>query len=100
MKEIYESLHEYFDALEKESLPFATRVIRERTGLHMRDDNPDDVLLPPHMSKHRCYAQWCFSRGWVVKKRVEHKAYTRKLPNMIIVNSMMKVKYLYGHRDQ
>lgn len=70
MCEVYDSLHEYFVLLEKESLPFATRIIREQTGFHMRDEDPNAVLLPPHMSKQRCYAQWCFRRGWVVKKRV------------------------------
>ena len=33
-----------------------------------RDDNPDDVVLPRHMTMQRCYTMWCWKRGWKVEK--------------------------------
>lgn len=67
--DVYLSLHIFFKLLIKEEgTPFATQIIRDKTGMITRDDNPDGVALPPHMSKHRCYSQWCWSRGWVPTK--------------------------------
>ena len=71
--EIDTALHEFFQALSKEGLPFATRLVRERVGLTTRDDNPDDVSLPPHFSKRQLYAKWCWSRGWMVVKKSTQK---------------------------
>ena len=51
-----------------EGVPFAARIIREEFGLTTRDDDPDEVCLPPHLTKHRCYANWCYKRGWKVAK--------------------------------
>ena len=53
--EIYASLHDFFKELEEEGLQFATRIIHEETGMTTRDDNPDELVLPPHISKHSCY---------------------------------------------
>ena len=61
--EIYNSLHEFFNELKDEASPFATRVICEETGTTTRDDDPDEVSLPPSYSKHRVYAMWCWKRG-------------------------------------
>ena len=36
--------------------------------MRLRDDNPDDVALPPYMTMQRCYAMWCWERGWKVEK--------------------------------
>ena len=71
--EIYASLHDFFKELEKEGLQFATRIIREETGMTTRDDNPDELVLPPHISKHSCYGRWCFSRGWKPIKKSSAK---------------------------
>ena len=62
-----DSLKDYFEQLKNESVPFATRIVREQTGLTSRDDDPDLVALPPHMSKRRCYARWVHERGWEIK---------------------------------
>ena len=67
--EIYESLNLFFNELKQEALPFATRIIRDETGTTTRDDDPDDLVLPPHISKHSCFARWCYSRGWKIKKK-------------------------------
>ena len=67
--EAYESLNSFFADLAQEAAPFARRVIREETGMTVRDDNPNDVALPPHMTKRRCYARWCWERGWRVTKK-------------------------------
>ena len=69
LRVVNESLHSYFGRLKEESTPFATRVIREEVGTSTRDDNPDDVCLPPHMSKRRCYKRWCYERGWIPTKK-------------------------------
>ena len=45
--EIYHSLNLFFTELKQEALPFATRIIRDETGLSTRDDDPDDLVLPP-----------------------------------------------------
>ena len=67
--EIYHSLNLFFTELKQEALPFATRIIRDETGTTTRDDDPDDLVLPPHISKHQCFARWCYSRGWMVSKK-------------------------------
>ena len=67
--EIYASLNQFFTELKQEALPFATRIIRDETGTTTRDDDPDDLVLPPHISKHSCFARWCYSRGWKVQKK-------------------------------
>ena len=67
--EIHNSMRAFFVELATEGLPFATRIIREETGMTLRDDNPDEVVLAPHVSKRQCYARWCFGRGWIVEKK-------------------------------
>ena len=67
--EIYMSLNNFFNELKQEALPFATRIIRDETGTTTRDDNPNEVVLSPHVSKHSCFARWCYSRGWKVQKK-------------------------------
>ena len=57
-EEVYESMNLFFLELQEEVLPFATRIVRDITGLITRDNNPDDILLPPYLSKHKCYARW------------------------------------------
>ena len=64
------SLSIYFANLKEEGAPFATRQIRELAGLTYRDEDPDDVYLPPHMSKRRMYEKWCWEQGWIAKKKV------------------------------
>lgn len=69
LEEVYQSLDIFFEKLSSEGSPCATPIIREEeSGLTNRDDNPDEVALPPHMTKHRCYGQWCWERGWKTKK--------------------------------
>lgn len=75
---VYRSLDEFFTELAKEGLPFATRIIREETGMTTRDDNVDEVVLPPHESKHRCYARWCYTMGWIVQKKSTAKTIYKK----------------------
>ena len=77
--EVYESLNTFFSELKQEAQPFATRIIREQTGLTTRDDDPDDVLLPPHFSKHQMYARWCYSQGWIVEKASSAKTTYKSL---------------------
>ena len=71
--EMDDSLHAFFIEVQSEGLPFATRIIREKTGLTTRDDDPDDVTLPPHMTKRRIYTRWCWSRGWKVEMKSRQK---------------------------
>ena len=51
IKEIYNSLNVFFLVLATEGLPFATRIIHEETGMTLRDDDPDEVVLAPHITK-------------------------------------------------
>ena len=67
--EMYVSLGDYFEELREKSIPFAARIIREKFVLATRDDDLDEVCLPPHLTKHRCYAIWCWKRGWKVAKK-------------------------------
>ena len=50
LSEVYESLHAFLQELKKDGAPFATRVIQEKTGTTTRDDDPDAIALPPHIS--------------------------------------------------
>ena len=77
--EAYQSLKLFFTDLKQEALPFATRIIRDETGRTTRDDDPDDLVLPPHISKHQCYARWCYSRGWIVEKASSAKTTYKSL---------------------
>jgi len=77
MQEVYDSLDTFFTLLLEDGLPFATRIIRDETGLTTRDDDPDDVVLPPHITKHGCYARWCFLRGWKIEKKSAAKTIYR-----------------------
>ena len=67
--ELYGTLNSFFDKLPNEELTFAKRLVQEETGLTTRDDDPDDVVLSPYMSNHRCYARWLYQMGWMVKKK-------------------------------
>lgn len=68
-EEAKDSLNAFFERLKDEAAPFPTKLIRSETGNVVRYDNPDEVALPPHYSKHRCYARWCWERGWIVTKK-------------------------------
>ena len=72
--EVYKLLKTFFTELKKETLLFATRFVHEKTGTTTRDDNPDDLMLAPHVSKHSIYARWCYSRGWKVTKKNSAKS--------------------------
>ena len=45
----------------------ATRVIREATGVGLRDEEIDTVELPSSFSKRQLYYRYCFHNGYVVK---------------------------------
>ena len=49
MRDVYDSLYIYFQEMKNDGLPFATCVICEEIGLTTRDDNIDEVALPPHL---------------------------------------------------
>ena len=63
------SLNDYFEELITEGVTFAALIIREEFGLTTCYDDLDEVFLPPHLRKHRCYAIWCWKRGWKVSKK-------------------------------
>eukprot|EP00957_Ditylum_brightwellii_P207481 15353168-Ditylum_brightwellii.AAC.1 len=41
--------------------------------MNLRGDNPDDIVLPTHMTKHSVYAHWCYSQGWKLTKKSSAK---------------------------
>ena len=66
---INQSITEFFLDLSGEGTPFAARIVCEATGMTLRDDNIDEVVLPPHITKRQCYARWCYERGWIIDKK-------------------------------
>ena len=74
--ELYVTLNSFFDELSNEGLLFSTRLVREDTGLTARDYDPDNVVLPLHISKHRCYARWCYQMVWMVEKKSKNNIRT------------------------
>lgn len=77
------SLRDFFEKLKREGTPFATRIIREETGTITRDDDPEAVALPPHMSKRQCYARWCFEQGWVTKLKRRADTYSEPISQFV-----------------
>eukprot|EP00957_Ditylum_brightwellii_P186642 14210170-Ditylum_brightwellii.AAC.1 len=41
--------------------------------MNLRDNDPDDIVLPPYMTKQSVYAQWCYSQGWKPTKKSSAK---------------------------
>ena len=61
-----DKMRNFFIALEEEGEPHATKVVRTRVGIALRDD--DDILeLPSSYSKRSLYCRLMYSWGWVVK---------------------------------
>ena len=59
-------LHSFFTELSDEGEPHATKVVRTRARIALRDD--DDIIeLPSCYSKRSLYCRMMFSMGWVVK---------------------------------
>ncbi len=46
---------------------YATRFVREVTGMSLRGDEIDGVELPSRFTKHKLYAEYCYGRGYKVK---------------------------------
>ena len=80
--ELYVTLNSLFGELANKGVPFATRLMWEDIGLTTCNDDPDDVLLPPHMSKHRCYSRWCYQMVWMVEKKVNPKQHKNRASNL------------------
>ena len=47
--------------------PYATRFIRERTSVGLRNEEKGIVELPASMSKRSIYIGWCYSQGYKAK---------------------------------
>ena len=61
-----ESMRMFFSALEKEAEPHATKVVRTKTGIALRD-NDDSVDLPSCYSKRSLYCKLMHLWGWVCR---------------------------------
>lgn len=46
---------------------YATRFVREVTGLSLRQEEENLVELPSRFTKRKLYAEYCFSRGYKIK---------------------------------
>ena len=66
-KEIKKALHFIFEKLRDEAETHATRVIREATGVGLRDEEIDTVELPSSFSKRQLYYRYYFHNGYGVK---------------------------------
>ena len=64
---IQEGLHKYFNNLQEGAETHATRVIREATGVGLRDEEVDLVELPSSHTKRQLYHKYCFENGYRVK---------------------------------
>ena len=58
-------LHDFFSALEEEAEPHATKVVRTRARVALRDDD-EIVELPSSYSKRGLYAKLMLEWGWTV----------------------------------
>ncbi len=47
--------------------PYATRFIREITGMSLREAEEGTVQLPSSFTKQKLYAEYCYSRGYKIK---------------------------------
>jgi hypothetical protein len=47
--------------------PYATRFIREITGMSLREAEEGAVQLPSNFTKRKLYAEYCYSRGYKIK---------------------------------
>lgn len=63
-KQVMDDLRLYFEHLCNMEEPRATRLVREVTGIGVRDDEMID--LPSYMTKRGLYAQFCWYRGMKV----------------------------------
>ena len=61
-----DSMRIFFSALEKETEPHATKVVRTKTGIALRD-NDDSVDLPSCYSKRSLYCKLMHLWGWVCR---------------------------------
>ena len=61
-----ESMRIFFSASEKEAEPHATKVVRTKTGIALRD-NDDSVDLPSCYSKRSLYCKLMHLWGWVCR---------------------------------
>ena len=50
--ELYVTLNSFFDELVNERITFSIILVQEETRLTTRNNNPNNVVLPPNMSKH------------------------------------------------
>ena len=63
-----DSVVAFLDAVSKEhGEAYATRFIREITGMSLRNEEDGLVELPSSFTKRKLYAEFCFSRGYKVK---------------------------------
>ena len=63
-EDAYQNIIETLHDCEKQSTPFATRVVRDETSKSSLRDNNDYVFLPPSFSKRQCYLMIYYERGW------------------------------------
>jgi hypothetical protein len=51
---------------ERHREPHATRFIRMKAGMELREEEKGAIDLPSHFTKHKLYELWVWSRGWRV----------------------------------
>mmetsp|Transcript_19243 Transcript_19243/g.27065 ORF Transcript_19243/g.27065 Transcript_19243/m.27065 type:complete len:307 (+) Transcript_19243:42-962(+) len=68
-KDTESKMHTFFASLKDQCSPFDAGIVRDKSCVRLRDDDPDALSLPPHYSKRKVYEKWCWSVGWKVKKK-------------------------------
>ena len=57
-------LREFLEDMEDLAEPRATRLVRETTGVGVRDEETGKVYLAPNVTKRNLYVRFCHERGW------------------------------------
>jgi len=81
-KDVEDSLEIFFDILEGEAEPYASRVVRGEVGKqHLRENELNGVALPPKWSHRSLYERWIYSCGYIAKRKKDGKSNYDSLKN-------------------
>ena len=65
LNEVNVAIISFLDRLAKEEGEFhATRFVRDKASLHIRDGDTEILELPSYFTKRQLYSRFCYERGW------------------------------------
>ena len=71
--------HVFFKELQNICEPYATRFVREITGLQLRNEEVGVLLLPTYFSKRNCYIRYCYGLGFKTRASAKGNFGSKKL---------------------